>query len=391
MKKIHLKLGVLALAASGLLTTAACSSDDHNYLKKDDKENPIPEDGEEEEGPDDSVAAATLKVEIVSVGEESVTFKLAAENAKKVYYLIQEKGVEATAELVQEQGIAVDNLVAEQTAEGLDPDTEYVLYAVALNAEDIATFNARGIEFKTQKKVDVSITLTNIDATHERVMFTLTPVGAVKARYMVVEKSTVEGREVTAEEVLEEGSNIMNLNQPSNLKPKVAHANTDYVIFAAGLSATGATVIVSEEVRTKDESEAPVDEELKVMTNMNFVGDEVGHTVAYYLYLSNDQLDVQFTVAAAQADEDILKEGRYIRNASQGPGRPGADEVGKSFKILNKGTGALDTDIDYGEIRITKTSATEYKVEIDMVRRTDVTKRFKALFNGVPVRGEPRP
>lgn len=392
MKKIHLKLGVLALVVSGLLTTVACSSDDNSYLKdKDkDKEKTEPEDGdgEGEEGP--NVPAASLKVEIVSVYEESVAFKLGASNAEKVYYLIQEKGVSATLALVQEKGVLVDNPAIEQTAEGLISDKEYVLYAVALNAQGIATFDANGIDFKTQKKIDVSITLTNIDATHERVMFTLTPVGAVRARYMVVEKSAVEGREVTAEEVLEEGSNIMNLNQPSNLKPKVAHANTDYVIFAAGLSATGATVIVSEEVRTKDESEAPVDQELLIMTQMNFVGDEVGHTVAYDLYLSNELWEVQFTVAAAQADEDILKEGRYVLNASQRPGRPGADEVSKSFKIKNKQTGALDTDIDYGEINITKTGTT-YRVVIDMVRRTDVTRRFKANFTGVPVNGYPRP
>lgn len=390
MKKIHLKLGLLALVASGLLTTVACSSDDNSYLKDKEKEKTEPEDGDGDGEEEPNVPAASLKVEIVSVYEASVTFKLGASNAEKVYYLIQEKGVSATLALVQEKGVLVDNPAIEQMAEGLISDKEYVLYAVAFNAQGIATFDANGIAFTTKKALDISITITEVDATNERVIFTVNPTGAVQMRYMVVEKSSMEGRSMTPEEVMEEGSTIIKVDGPSTLKPKGKTPNTDYIIYVAGVSATGAKIVVSDEVRTKDESEAPVDQELLIMTQMNFVGDEVGHTVAYDLYLSNELWEVQFTVAAAQADEDILKEGRYVLNASQRPGRPGADEVSKSFKIKNKQTGALDTDIDYGEINITKTGTT-YRVVIDMVRRTDVTRRFKADFTGVPVNGYPRP
>ncbi|WP_410881079.1 hypothetical protein [Myroides sp. DW712] len=388
MKKIHLKLGVLTLVTAGLIGTVSCSSDDHNYLTKVDIEIPGPEGPEE---PSEGAEKATIKVEIVSVEEESVTFKLATTHAEKVHYLIEKKGVEVTVDQVKEQGVVVEDATAEQVAEGLEPEQEYVLYALAINKEDVITFDAKGVSFTTKKALDISLIISDVDATHERVIFTITPTGAVKMRYMVVEKSAMEGREMTAEEVMEEGFSIIKVDGPSTLKPKVTKPNTEYIIYVAGISASDTHLIVQEEVKTKDESEAPVDEELKVMTQMNFVGDEVGHTVAYDLYMSNDQWDVQFVVAAAQADEDILKEGRYIRNASQGLGRPGADEVGKSFQIKNKQTGDLDTDIDYGEIRIAKTSATAYKVEVDMVRKTDVTKRFKAVFEGVPVKGYPRP
>ena len=382
MKNFHLKLGVLALITSGLLTTVGCSSDDHNYLIK---VNPGPEE------PGESAEKATLKVEVVTVEEESVTFKFEATGAEKIYYLIQEKNLAITAKQVREEGQLVADAKVEQVVKELEADKEYVLYALALNKEDVVTFDEKGTAFKTKKAIDIAISITDVDATHERVIFTVNPTGAVKMRYMIVEKSTMEGRTMTAEEVLEEGFSIVKVDGPSTLKPKVAKPNTDYIIYVAGISATDIHLLVQEEARTKEESEAPIDEELQIMTNMNFVGDEVGHTVAYYLYLSNDQWEVQFTVAAAQAEEDVLKEGRYIRNASQGPGRPGADEVAKAFKIMNKETNALDTDIDYGEIRIAKTSATDYKVEIEMVRKSDVTKRFKAKFEGVPVKGEPRP
>lgn len=388
MKKIHLKLGIVALVTAGLVGTVGCSSDDHNYLTKVDVETPEPEGPEE---PGEAAEKATIKVEIVSVGEESVTFKLATTHAEKVHYLIEKKGVEVTHTQVKEQGVLVEDATAEQVAEGLEADQEYVLYALAINKEDVATFDAKGTAFTTKKALDISLIISDVDATHERVIFTITPTGAVKMRYMVVEKSAMQGRTMTAEEVMEEGFSIVKVDGPSTLKPKVTKPNTDYIIYVAGISASDTHLIVQEEVKTKDESEAPIDEELKVMTQMNFVGDEVGHTVAYDLYLANDQWDVQFVVAAAQADEDILKEGRYVLNASQRPGRPGADEVSKTFTIKNKQTNAQDTDIDYGEIRIAKTSATAYKVEIEMVRRTDVTKRFKAVFEGVPVKGYPRP
>lgn len=384
MRKFHLKLGVLALVASGLITTVGCSSDDHNYLIKVD---PKPEGPEE---PGEAVEKATLKVEVVTVEEESVTFKFEATGAEKIYYLVQEKDLAVTAKQVMEKGTLVTDAKAEQVVKELEADKEYVLYAVALNKEDAVTFDEKGTAFKTKKAIDIAITITDVDSTHERVIFTVTPTGAVKMRYMIVEKSAMEGRTMTAEEVLEEGFSIVKVDGPTTLKPKVPKPDTDYIIYVAGISATDAQLLVQEEARTKKESEAPVDEELKIMTNMNFVGDEVGHTVAYYLYLSSDQWEVQFTVAAAQAEEDVLKEGRYVLNASQRPGRPGADEVSRTFKILNKGTNALDTDIDYGEIKIAKTSATDYKVEIEMVRKSDVTKRFKAKFEGVPVKGEPR-
>ncbi|MGS4345601.1 hypothetical protein ACKUSY_08425 [Myroides odoratus] len=385
MKKIHLKLGVLTLVMSGLVGIVSCSSDDHNYLTKVEKEKPKPEE------PGESGEKATITATLISVDEASVTFKMEATHADRVYYLVQEKGMEVTAEQVMERGVLVEDVTVEQVVEGLEPDRDYVLYVLAVTKEDQVTFDDKGVPFTTKKALDISLILSDVDATDERVVFTVTPTGAVSMRYMVVEKSTMEGREMTAEEVLEEGFSIMKVDGPSTLKPKVTKPNTEYIIYVAGISASDMRLLVQEEVTTKDESVTPADEELKVMTQMNFVGDEVGHTVAYDLYLANDQWDVQFVVAAAQADEDILKEGRYIRNASQGPGRPGADEVGRSFQIKNKQTGNLDTDIDYGEIRIAKTSSTAYKVEIEMVRRSDVTKRFKAIFEGVPVKGYPRP
>ena len=376
MKKYYLRLGVLVLAMTSLSMNVSCSNDDSAPYKEAEKKGPKEK--------------ATVQVEIAAVEEESVSFKIGSKDAEKVYYIIEKKGVAVTADHVIKQGALVADESVLQLVEGLESDQEYVLYALAQNGDGAISFDDKGTAFKTKKALDIRLVLSDIDATHERVIFTVTPTGATRMRYMVVEKSEMQGRTMTAEEVLEEGFSIVKVDGPTTLKPKGKTPNTDYIIYVAGVSASGTMVIVSAEVRTKDESEAPVDAELLQMTNLNFVGDEVGHTVVYYLYMSNEQWEVQFAVGAADAQEDVLKEGRYIRNASQGPGRPAADQVGKSYTILNKTTGTLDTDIDYGEIRIVKTSAIEYKVEVEMVRKSDATKRFKTLFTGVPVSGAPR-
>ncbi|MBB1138768.1 hypothetical protein [Myroides sp. WP-1] len=381
MRNFYFKLAILTLVSWSLFAAVGCSNDDHNGYKLGGKEKPKP--GE-------PAAKATLKVEVVEVGEESISFKFQAIGAEKIYYLIQKKEQEVTEERVVNLGQLVGDATATQLVDALEADQDYVLYAVAVNKEGVATFDKAGTAFRTKKAADIRITITDVDSTNERVIFTVNPTGAVRMRYMVVEKVMMEGREMTAEEVLEEGSTIVKVDGPTALKPKGMKPNTDYIIYVAGVSATDTRILVSAEVRTKDDSQAPIDEELLQMTQMNFEGDAVDNTVVYYLYLSNEKWDVQFSVGAAQASEDVLKEGRYIRNASQGPGRPGADQVAKAFKILNKETGTLDTDIDYGEIRIAKTAATTYKVEIEMVRRSDATKRFKAIFTGIPVYGQPR-
>ncbi|MVX36553.1 hypothetical protein [Myroides sp. LoEW2-1] len=383
MKIKSVRLSLLSLVLLGSVTVVSCSSDDSAPYSKPPTESEPTEPGEEAE-------KATLDVVVKQVTESSVTFTIGAKHAVSAYYHIVDKGVEVSQKEIVEKGVKVEALEGDVTAEGLLPGKEYELYVAALNQEEVVTMTDKGIGFTTKDQVvDVSIALTEVDSTHERVLFTLTPTDAVQARYMVLEKADVADLEITAEFVLENGNNIINLKQPSNLKPKVSKPDTDYVIYAAGLSATGMTVIVSEEVRTKEVPTDPVDDGTLRFSKLNFTGDEVNKNVTYYLYFTSDEWDVTFKIAATDAKEEELKEGKYIRN-SKAEINPGPGQVGKSYTILNKKTNEKDTDIDYGDIIITKQGA-NYKVVVDMVRLSDFKKHFKAEFNGVPVIGEPRP
>lgn len=385
MKKNSRKLFLGLLVGATLTSTLSCSSDDNNsYLVPNEK----PETPETPETPKTPAEKATVKVTLNEFDDTSVSFNVEATNATEVFYYVfknpaKGENPQITGEEIIEKGTKIEDLEKEIVVEELDSLTEYAIVAAAKNIEDVISIVETPTLFSTLQKVDVSIELSNISATHEQIMFTILPIDAVQASYKIVKK----GIKLTADEVFETGNKLFNVKIASNLKPKGFEANTDYTIYAAGLSATGAKVLKSAEVRTLSESEKPTEDGVMKFTSLTFSGEAdpvtKGKISFYTLLLSNTDWEAKFEIANVSSILDVIPEGTYTLPAYKDKGRPTAERVGSDFYIKNKKTGELIKDIDYGDIKITK-NGTEYTLIINMVK-LDYTQKYKAEFKGAPI------
>ncbi len=382
MKKKSRKLFLGMLVSATLFSTVSCSNDDSSPII-------IPtEKPETPETPKAPAEKATVKVTLNEFDDTSVSFNVAATDATEVFYYVfknPEKGKapQIDGEEIVKKGIKIEDLEKEIVVGELESSTEYAIVAAAKNTEDVISILENPILFSTLQKVDVSIELSNVSATHEQIMFTILPIDAVQANYIIVKKGT----KLTADEVLERGNKLFNLKIASNLRPKGFEPNTDYIIYAAGLSATGAKVLKSAEVRTTSESETPAEDGIMKFTSLSFTGEKdpitEGKISFYTLLLSNADWEAKFEIANVSSILDVIPEGTYTLPSYKDEGRPTVERVGKDFYIKNKKTGETIKDIDYGDIKISK-SGSEYTLVINMVK-LDYTQKYKAEYKGVPV------
>lgn len=338
-------------------------------------------------GPAEPAKAATIKVNLGVVGDESASFTVEAANATAVYYYVVEKGLTSTGTAISEseiiaKGVKLTSWDKEVVVTGLKSETDYSIMALAKNSDGKNTLVEQTTNFKTTQKVDITLELTNVSSTSTQILFTVLPVGAKQVNYKIEKKGVV----LTADEVLETGSRIQNLKSATSLKPKGFTADTDYVLYVAGVSNTNVKILRSVEVRTKSASDEENKDVLQFST-LNFrteLVEESGKKIAYYdLEFKSADWEATFTLGALSSIENEIKEGKYVLSSKRDSGKPSPERIGDNFSIKNAKTGVAEKDIDYGDIIITKTGTT-FVVSIDLVRM-DVTKRFKAEFKGTPI------
>lgn len=380
MKK-HKRTLLLCLATGIILgTNISCSSDDNTKTITEEPTKPKPV---------EPAAKASITLSIKEINENSITLTLTTANASEVYYLVTSNSTKdeilaLKGEEIIKKGKQVNDLSKDLIINELESDIEYIITAVAKNSEGEITLIETPLIITTLAKIDVEIKLTEISASHEQIFFTLTPTDAVQANYKIVEKGTV----LTADEILETGSKIYNLKSASTLKPKGFKPNTDYTIYAAGLSATGAKVLSSAEVKTSETPTDPVDDGIVKFTTLTFTADNTqsqGGKVTYYkMSFIEDTWEATFEIGAVSSNTNELPEGKYILPARQDEGKPGPERIAKDFIVKNKKTGEIVKDIDYGDIIITKQD-TQYNIIIDMVK-LNYKERFKGDFKGTPIK-----
>jgi hypothetical protein len=374
MKKHTNKLLIGALIGSVTLSFTSCSSDD-NSVPKPDKEIEVP------------AEKATLGLSLESVKDSSALFKITAKNTAAVFYYLvpsQEEGKApaVTTDNIFTKGIEVKDWKDAIEVKDLTPETEYYIFAAAKNSDGVISIVESPLTFKTSKKVDVFLEVTNVSATHDQILFSILPTGATEVRYKIVKKET----KLTLDEVLETGSKLFNLKVTSNLKPKNFEADTEYTIYIAAVSATGMKILHTSEVKTKKADEA-VDDGSVVFNSLSFTSElveEAGKKVTYYqMTFANSDWQAQFEIGALTSNTTEIKEGKYVLPSKKDPGKPGPERIASNFVIKNLKTNKPVADIDYGEIVITKVND-KYEVKIDLVK-LDYTQRFIGIFKGTPV------
>lgn len=127
-------------AATAILFLVGCS-DDENPL-------PVPPGGEEKEAP-------AIRLEKVSEDSESISFRIAAENAEKAAYVVlagdqSEPGVEAVLQNGKAVGLTAANTYVES---GLTPSTSYTVVVAAANEQKSCV---ERLVMRTAMRIDAS-------------------------------------------------------------------------------------------------------------------------------------------------------------------------------------------------------------------------------------------
>lgn len=382
MRKKTRKLFLGLLISSSLLSTISCSNDDSSPITV------APDKPETPGTPTTPAEKATVKLTVNEFDDTSVSFTVQATNATEVFYYIFKNPVKGElpkidGEEIVKQGTKIEDLDKEIIVTELENLTEYAIVAAAKNTENVISVLEKPEVFSTLQKIDVSIILSNVSATHEQILFSIQPIDAVQANYKIVKKGT----KLTADEVLETGNKLFNVKVTSNLRPKGFDADTEYIIYAAGLSATGAKVLKYAEVRTAALPEKPSEDGIMNFTTLSFQSEKdpvtQGKISFYTLSLSNADWEAKFEIANVSSILDVIPEGKYTLPAYKDPGKPTVERIGSDFYIKNKKTGETIKDIDYGDMVITKKDS-EYTIDINMVKQ-DYTQKYKAAYKGIPV------
>lgn len=373
MKKHTRKLLLTAIIGSTTLALTNCSSDDNNIIKPEEKIE-VP------------AEKATLSLSFDSLKDASVFFKIEAKNTKAVfYYLVPTQDGKIpliTTDDIFAKGVEVKDWKEAIEIKELAPETEYYIFAAAKNTDGVVSLVAAPLAFKTTKKVDVFLEVTNVSATHNQILFSILPTGASEVRYKIVKKDIT----LTLDEVLETGSRLFNLKVTSNLKPKNFEADTEYTIYIAAVSPTGMKILHTSEVKTKKADEA-VDDGTVVFSSLSFTSElveESGKKTTYYqTTFVNTDWEAKFELGALTSNATEIKEGKYVLPSKKDPGKPGPERIASNFVIKDLKTNKIVTDIDYGEIVFTKVND-KYEVKIDLVKQ-DYKQRFIGTFKGTPV------
>ena len=365
---------------SGLLLGVSCSSDDNRVPELPEEEVVTP--------PEEPKAKATVKITVGEVTPATFVLRVDGEHAKSVYYLVYEKPEQAkvyTGEEIFKVGNAVEKLGEDFVVGDLTAGTTYYITAAAKNEEDAITVVKEVAVVTTEAaKIDVALNLSDVSATHERILFTVAPEGAVQVSYKIVEKGEVW----TVDEVLAEGSKVFNLKGVSNLKPKVEKSDTDYTLYVAGLSATGVKVFEQVAVRTAKASEAEDDGVLRLtQAGYGVVKTTIGGTVdvyTFFLQMESEDWSVSFMFGAKEFINEELTPGKYVLNAKATTDRPDIGGISRDYKVVNKKTNQEITNLDYGELVIGKQADGSFVITFDMMT-LEFPKKVVGAFNGMPV------
>ncbi len=364
-----------------ILLTTSCVPDEPTILEKT-KDNP-------DTDPEIIIKKGTLAITLAEALETSIGFNIEATNVETVTYLVLPGSIATTpptvtAEDIFSKGITVKDWSKTVEVSNLMPETTYYIFAAAKNSAGVITVLEQPLSTTTQKKLDVSITLSDIDSTNERVIFTITPDGAKTIRYKVVPSAEI----LTVDDVLTNGSNVMNVKTASTLKPKGFQADTEYTIYVAAVSHTDAKVLRTAKVKTKKADETEEDGVI-TMNSVEFTSEleeKAGQKLAYYkMTFKNADWQAQFEIGALSTNANEIAVGDYVLTSNRDQGKPGPLRVADNFVVKNLTTGQVVSDIDYGDIKITKENGV-YKINIDMVKLDIKNARFKAKFQGTPIK-----
>lgn len=357
-KTIQSMMGVCSL-----LFLMGCSNDDNTA--KPDPVLPVKPNPE-----------ATIVLQSGEVSETAIKFKISSEHATALYYYSAENAVlgsspDLNVDEIIKKGVAIEaNKLHEITLDGLKENTEYFIIAAAKSLDEGKMIKTESLLISTlKKKLEISIAITDVSATHESIKFSITPINAKEATYAVY-KAT---ENPTVDEVLKKGTKVENLEGKSTYTIK-AEANLDYKIYAAISSEDGETKMVIEEVKTEV---APVEDGIIKFNSLNVDSEDQGWLSVYVLNFENSQWKAGFEIGDLSADLKNLPTGKY-HYASWSNEDVAAGAIGRYF-IKNVKTGENITDLDAGSIVITK-AGTVYTVVIDIAR--DRGENFKATYVG---------
>ena len=141
--------------------------------------------------PEDPAAdPASISITLESVTTESISFKLAPENAVSYAYACVPAAEASTASFISVEG----GEEASFTVDGLIPETEYVILANATNADGLVCDNvSETVTTSTRPLVQVEV----LSYTAHEVSFKVTPVNAVSYKYGVLAAADAETGELS--------------------------------------------------------------------------------------------------------------------------------------------------------------------------------------------------
>lgn len=174
-----------------------------------------------------------------SVTQTSLSFTAETSVAEKAYYLVVKAAdeqvvdgmtvVSTGTEIVKEDGSAWVNDAASVTVKDLEPETEYLVYAAAVNGPETTLVDAP-LAMTTSNKSMPTVSLEAVEAEDTKLYFRVTTAYAAEVKWLAVPADT----EVTADKVLAEGVALAEkeLNKTTMVKAEDLSDDTAYDIYA---------------------------------------------------------------------------------------------------------------------------------------------------------------
>lgn len=192
-----------------------------------------------EEGP----IVPTVMLTAGSATQTSITFKAETSATQKAYYLVVKASDEAVVdgmtvvstgvEITKEDGSAWVNDAATVTVKDLEVETEYLVYAAAVNGPETTLVDAP-LAMATADKSAPTVSVEAVEADITTLYFRVTSTNAAEVKWLAVLPDT----KVTAEKVLAEGVALdaKDLNKTVMVKAEGLNDYTAYDIYAVAKS-----------------------------------------------------------------------------------------------------------------------------------------------------------
>lgn len=192
-----------------------------------------------------------------SVTQTSLSFTAETSVAEKAYYLVVKAAdeqvvdgmtvVSTGTEIVKADGSAWVNDAASVTVKDLEPETEYLVYAAAVNGPETTLVDAP-LSMTTSDKSMPTVSLEAVEAEDSKLYFRVTTAYAAEVKWLAVPADT----EVTADKVLAEGVALAekDLNKTAMVKAENLSDDTAYDIYAVAKAEDRVTLSESITMRT---------------------------------------------------------------------------------------------------------------------------------------------